>query len=101
MPLGPTYTSAAAGCSGEPSRSGGIGVRESPLIMIGMSLDVEAMAVPETTPQKRWITLIEVLLGAFIVIGHNVYHVVPNEVPFLFVLFWISPRLLRGKWDLS
>src|ERR1035438_6807356 len=59
------------------------------------------MAVPETTPQKRWITLIEVLLGAFIVIGHNVYHFVPNEVPFLFVLFWISPRLLRGKWDLS
>jgi hypothetical protein len=28
----------------------------------------------------------EVLLGAVIVIGHNVFHVVPNEVPILFVL---------------
>jgi hypothetical protein len=28
----------------------------------------------------------EVLLGDVIVIGHNVFHVVPNEVPILFVL---------------
>jgi len=62
---------------------------------------VETQTVPYIAPQRRWIPLIEVILGAFIVIGHNVYHIVPNEVPILFALFWISPRLLRGKWDLS
>ena len=37
------------------------------------------------------------LLGAFIVIGHNVFHIVPNEVPILFVLGMSSyevPRLI-------
>jgi membrane protease YdiL (CAAX protease family) len=32
------------------------------------------------------------------VIGHNVLHVLPNEVPILFVLFWISFRLRDGTW---
>jgi hypothetical protein len=32
----------------------------------------------------RLFTASEVLLGAVIVIGHNVYHVLPNEVPILF-----------------
>ena len=41
---------------------------------------------------------IEFLLGAAIVIGHNVYHVVPNEVPILFVLGWLSVRLRDGGW---
>lgn len=40
----------------------------------------------------------EFLVGAAIVIGHNVYHVVPNEVPILFVLGWISIRLRDGGW---
>jgi membrane protease YdiL (CAAX protease family) len=52
--------------------------------------------VPYGTCAQRWLSLLEVVLGAFIVIGHNVFHIVPNEVPILFVLFWISLRLRDG-----
>jgi uncharacterized protein len=53
------------------------------------------------TTRQRWISFLEVVLGAFIVIGHNVFHIVPNEVPILFVLFWVSPRLREGRWDVT
>ena len=55
-------------------------------------------------PRERWISAVEVAVGAFIVIGHNVFRIVPNEVPILFALFWISLRLRTGRWraeDLS
>lgn len=48
------------------------------------------------TPLKRALSLAELVLGSFIVIGHNVFHVVPNEVPILFVLGWLSLRLRDG-----
>ncbi len=62
-----------------------------------------ALRFPEPAPtaQNRWISLIEVALGTFIVIGHNVWHIVPNEVPILFILFWVSPRIRSGRWDLT
>jgi hypothetical protein len=41
----------------------------------------------------------EVLLGAVIVIGHNVFHVAPNEVPILFVLGLVSVRVRDGGWS--
>jgi len=41
----------------------------------------------------------EVLLGAAIVIGHNVFRVVPNEVPILFVLGLVSVRVRDGGWS--
>ena len=41
----------------------------------------------------------EVLLGAAIVIGHNVFGVVPNEVPILFVLGLVSVRVRDGGWS--
>jgi len=41
----------------------------------------------------------EVLLGAVIVIGHNVFRVVPNEVPILFVLGLVSVRVRDGGWS--
>jgi membrane protease YdiL (CAAX protease family) len=47
---------------------------------------------------QRWISFGEFLLGSAIVIGHNVYRVVPNEVPILFVLALISFRL-RDGWN--
>ena len=53
------------------------------------------------TPSARWLSTLEVALGAFIVIGHNVFHLVPNEVPILFVLFWISLRLRDGGWRVA
>jgi hypothetical protein len=40
--------------------------------------------------------LAEFLLGGAIVIGHNVYHVIPNEVPILVVLGLISLRVRVG-----
>jgi len=42
-----------------------------------------------------------VLLGAFIVIGHNVLRIVPNEVPILFALFCISLRVRDGGWRVA
>ena len=48
--------------------------------------------------QSRWLSAAELMLGAFIVIGHNVYHIVPNEVPILFVLGLVSLRLRSGGW---
>ena len=41
---------------------------------------------------------VEFLVGAAIVVGHNVFHVVPNEVPILFVLGLLSFRLREGSW---
>jgi membrane protease YdiL (CAAX protease family) len=38
-------------------------------------------------------------LGTFIVIGHNVFRIVPNEVPILFVLGLLSIRLRDGGWS--
>jgi hypothetical protein len=48
---------------------------------------------------SRILSALELLLGAFIVIGHNVFHVVPNEVPILFVLGLVSIRLRNGGWS--
>ena len=50
------------------------------------------------TPAQRWLSLAELLLGSAIVIAYNVYHVIPNEVPILFVLGLISLRLRDGGW---
>lgn len=50
------------------------------------------------TASQRSISCAEFLLGAAIVIGHNVYHVIPNEVPILFVLGLISLRVRNGGW---
>jgi len=50
------------------------------------------------TSRQRWISFAEVVLGALIVVGHNVYHIVPNEVPILFVIGWISLRVRDGGW---
>jgi membrane protease YdiL (CAAX protease family) len=50
------------------------------------------------TTAQRWISLAEFLIGAAIVIGHNVYHVIPNEVPILFVIGLVSLRIRDGGW---
>lgn len=50
---------------------------------------------------KYALSLAEFALGAFIVVGHNVWHVVPNEVPILFVLGWLSLRLRNGAVSVS
>ncbi len=50
------------------------------------------------SPAQRSFSLVELALGSVIVIGHNVYHVIPNEVPILFVIGLISLRLREGGW---
>jgi membrane protease YdiL (CAAX protease family) len=53
---------------------------------------------PRLTPLQRGLSLAELMVGGAIVIGHNVYRVLPNEVPILFVLGLISLRLRGGSW---
>src|SRR6266545_3184878 len=48
---------------------------------------------------SRVLSALEFCFGAFIVIGHNVFHVVPNEVIVLSVLGLISIRLRDGNWS--
>ena len=50
------------------------------------------------TPRQRGLSLFELIVGSAIVIGHNVYHFIPNEVPILFVLGLLSLRLRGGSW---
>ncbi len=52
----------------------------------------------DLSPAQRWFSLAELVLGSAIVIGHNVYDVIPNEVPILFVMGLISVRLRDGGW---
>jgi uncharacterized protein len=37
-------------------------------------------------------------VGVFVVVGHNIFRILPNEVPILFVLGWISLRCRNGGW---
>jgi membrane protease YdiL (CAAX protease family) len=50
------------------------------------------------SPAQRGLSLAEFALGSAIVIGHNVYRALPNEVPILFVLGLVSFRLRHGSW---
>ena len=50
------------------------------------------------TPRARWFSLLEFALGVFVVVGHNIFRVLPNEVPILFVLGWISLRWRNDGW---
>ena len=47
---------------------------------------------------SRGLSALEFCFGGFIVIGHNVFHIVPNEVIVLSVLGFISMRLRDGGW---
>jgi hypothetical protein len=49
-------------------------------------------------PAQRWFSFAELALGSAIVIGHNVYRIIPNEVPILFALGLISFHLRNGSW---
>jgi hypothetical protein len=53
---------------------------------------------PSLLSRGRIVSLVEFMLGGFIVIGHNVLHILPNEVPILIVIGWISLRLRDGGW---
>jgi uncharacterized protein len=50
----------------------------------------------ERSSRSRALSAAEFVVGAAIVIGHNVFRVVPNEVVILFVLGIVSARLRDG-----
>ena len=50
------------------------------------------------TPKQRIISAAEMCLAILIVIAHNVFHWIPNEVPILFVLAIASFRIREGSW---
>jgi len=50
------------------------------------------------SPRQRWLSFTELAIGAVIVIGHNVFRVIPNEVPILFALGLLSARVREGSW---
>src|SRR4029453_9749192 len=63
-----------------------------------MALETET-PFPSTNPfASRALSAFELLFGAFIVIGHDVFHVVPNEVVVLCALGLLSVRLRDGGW---
>src|SRR5262245_32376421 len=48
--------------------------------------------LPSTlTLGARWFSFFEL-------VGHNIFHILPNEVPILFILGWISLRWRNGGW---
>ncbi len=51
-------------------------------------------------PRQRWLSAAEALAAFAIIAAHNVWHVIPNEVPILFVLAILSCRLREGRWGL-
>lgn len=48
--------------------------------------------------RERWLSAAEFLVGAFIVVGHNVFRIVPNEVPILAAMGLLSGRFRSGKF---
>lgn len=74
---------------------------------VGSDAAAVSLQAQRPSPGQKWISFGEFFLGSAIVIAHNVYHVVPNEVPILFVLALISFRLRDGwsalglRWPVS
>ena len=62
-------------------------------------VNVEKLSLKTHGLAWRLFSASELLLGAVIVIGHNVFHVVPNEVPILVVLGLVSVRVRDGGWS--
>jgi membrane protease YdiL (CAAX protease family) len=61
------------------------------------SSPVPELAKPDWR-RSKWLSALEVALATFVVIGHNVFHIVPNEVVVLFIVGWISLRVRGGGW---
>jgi membrane protease YdiL (CAAX protease family) len=51
------------------------------------------------SPRRRLTSAAELAVGAALVLGHNVWNVVPNEVLILAVLAIVSMRLRTARWD--
>lgn len=49
--------------------------------------------------RERIVAGIEVAIGGAVVVGHNVFHLLPNEVPVLVLLLGVSLILRRKKLE--
>ena len=56
------------------------------------------MISPASGTGGRWVSAAELILGAGVVLGHNVWRVLPNEVPILTLLGLVSFRIRNGGW---
>jgi hypothetical protein len=61
------------------------------------------MSSPSTTkstltPRARWVSFLEFAFGVCVVLAHNIFRILPNEVPILFLVGWISLRWRNGGW---
>jgi membrane protease YdiL (CAAX protease family) len=61
-------------------------------------MPVEVIGAQRASWRARVVSAGEWTLGALVVVGHNVFRVVPNEVPILVVLAIVSMRLREGAW---
>jgi membrane protease YdiL (CAAX protease family) len=59
---------------------------------------IDTVGTQRTSPRARAVSAGESLLTTFLIIGHNVFRVVPNEVPILVPLAIVSMRLREGAW---
>ena len=58
-----------------------------------------SITLPSTlTLRARWFSFLEFAVGVFVVLGHNIFRVLPNEIPILFVLGWVSLRWRNDGW---
>ena len=53
------------------------------------------------SPRKRALLATEFCVAAFMVLGHNVWRIVPNEVLIVSAIAILSMRLHAGRWDWS
>lgn len=63
-----------------------------------MNTAIRTATLSSPTSTHRWLSLVEFLFGTALVIGHNVYHRIPNEVPILFVVALLSFHIRNGSW---
>jgi len=61
-------------------------------------LPASSQGSPTRTAPSRALSGAEFLLGSLIVIAHNVFRILPNEVPILVVLGLVSLRWRDGGW---
>ena len=61
-------------------------------------MSAEVVGAQRASWRARVVSAGEWTLGALVVVGHNVFRLVPNEVPILVVLAIVSMRLREGAW---
>jgi membrane protease YdiL (CAAX protease family) len=48
---------------------------------------------------RKWFIALELALVVALITGHNLFRILPNETPFIFLLGWLSLRLRGMTWS--